>query len=108
MWRKESLSGGRAFGRVLRAGRRIRRGGLTLYLLERPGPTRLGLVVALNPRSAVTRNRVRRRLRSAARMVLPATGWDIVIRADRSAEVCEFQELVDGLASTVQKVASSQ
>jgi RNase P protein component len=40
--------------------------------------------------------------------VLPATGWDIVIRADRSAAACEFQELVDGLASTVQMVASPQ
>lgn len=107
MWRKESLSGGRAFRRVLRRGRRIRRGRLTLYFQERHGPTRVGLVVALSPRSAVIRNRARRRLRSAARLVVPASGWDVVIRADRSAATRNFQELVEDLAVAVDRVAAA-
>ena len=106
MWRKESLSGGGAFRRVLRGGRRIRREGLTLYFHERQGPTRVGLIVALSPRSAVTRNRARRRLRSAARLAVPASGWDVVIRADRSAVTSGFQEMVRDMAVAVGEVAA--
>jgi ribonuclease P protein component len=108
MWRKESLSGGHAFRRVLRIGRRIRREGLTLYFQERHGPTRVGLMVAVTPRSAVTRNRVRRRLRSAARLVVPEVGWDVVIRADGSAAVRNFQEVVQEMACAVRKVGAAQ
>ena len=107
MWRKESLTGARAFRRVLRRGRRMRREELTLYFHERPGPTRLGLMVAVNPRSAVTRNRVRRRLRSAARLVVPASGWDVVIRADGSAATRNFQELERAVAGAVEKMAAA-
>lgn len=107
MWRKESLSGARAFRRVLRRGQRVRREGLTLYVHERHGPTRVGLMVALNPSSAVTRNRARRRLRSAARLVVPASGWDVVIRADGSAATRNFQELVRAVAGAVEKMAAA-
>jgi ribonuclease P protein component len=106
MWRKESLTGGRAFQRVLRKGRRVRRQGLTLYFDERHGPTRVGLIVTLSPRSGVTRNRARRRLRSAARLAIPASGWDVVIRADRSAATSVFQEMVHDMAVAVQEVAA--
>jgi ribonuclease P protein component len=108
MWRKGSLSGSHAFRRVLRTGRRIRREALTVYLRERSGPSRLGLIVALSPRSAVTRNRIRRRLRGAARLAVPASGWDVVVKADASVAACDFQELVRGLADAVHKVALPQ
>jgi ribonuclease P protein component len=108
MWRKESLSGARAFRRVLRSGRSVRREGLTFYFHERHGPTRVGLMVALTPRSAVIRNRARRRLRSAARLAVPASGWDVVIRADRAAATRDFQELVRTMMGAVHKVAAEQ
>ena len=68
----------------------------------------MGLMVALHPRSAVIRNRARRRLRSAARLAVPASGWDVVIRADRSAATRDFQELVRALMGAAHKMAAEQ
>jgi ribonuclease P protein component len=56
----------------------------------------------------VTRNRIRRRLRGAARLAVPASGWDVVVKADASVAACDFQELVRGLADAVHKVALPQ
>ena len=65
-----------------------------MYLLARPGPTRVGLIVVQVPRNAVTRNRVRRRLRAVAREALPAIGWEVVLKAGGSAASTDFQEMV--------------
>ncbi|MDQ3660400.1 MAG: ribonuclease P protein component [Actinomycetota bacterium] len=102
------MSGRRAYRRVLRKGHRITREGLTLYFHERSGPTRVGLVVALSPRSAVTRNRVRRRLRAAAQLTVPSVGWDVVIRAGLPAASRNFQELVQAMMGAVEKVGAAR
>jgi len=39
--------------------------------------------------------------------VVPASGWDVVIRADRSAATHNFQELVQEMGVAVDKVAAA-
>ena len=56
-------------------------------------PTRLGLAVPSGAGRAVTRNRLRRRLREIVRAYGPGDGMDVVIRADKSAAGRNFQEL---------------
>ena len=56
-------------------------------LEHRAGATRCGFVVSKRVGSAVIRNRVKRRLREAARAMLPRLrpGWDLAFRARPAA-----------------------
>jgi ribonuclease P protein component len=70
------------------------------------GP-RLGLTVTKKVGNAVERNRSRRRLRAAARAVLPQaarTGFDYVVVARRAALTAGFPELLGGLENTLKQV----
>ena len=69
---------------------------MTLYVCGRNSPedsTRVGLAVSGPPRGAVARNRTKRRLRAAAAIALPRSGWDVVIRARTDLDDMSFQEL---------------
>jgi ribonuclease P protein component len=82
-------------------GRASRRNGITVFVgdYDPNGEPRLGLAVR-ERRSAVKRNRARRRLRAAAAQCgLPPR--DVVIRADPGVVDMEFQELVEQLRSAV-------
>jgi ribonuclease P protein component len=69
---------------------------------ERPDAAcRLGLAVHTEPRSAVLRNRARRRLRAAFARCSEATGWDIVVRADERAARAPFEDLVRDLCNAI-------
>ena len=59
------------------------------------GPTRCGFVVSKRIGTAVTRNRVKRRLREAARAMLPRlrSGWDLAFRARQPAAEASLGEL---------------
>lgn len=61
--------------------------------------SRLGLVVSKRLGTAVTRNRVRRRLREAARGRWPSIkpGWDIVLIARTPAAGADFWQLGEAL-----------
>jgi ribonuclease P protein component len=64
-----------------------------VWVLPRPGgyPTHLGLAVSARWGGAVTRNRIRRRLRALVRSLpIPA---DIVLSASAAATHLSFQEL---------------
>jgi ribonuclease P protein component len=68
---------------------------------------RLGLTVTKKAGNAVERNRIRRRLRAAARAVLPQagkTGFDYVVVARRAALTAGFPELTGGLENTLKQV----
>jgi ribonuclease P protein component len=66
---------------------------LSVYVRASGRPeARLGLVV--RARDAVTRNRVKRRLRAAVGEAGPRGGTDVVIRADDRAVGRDFQEMV--------------
>lgn len=68
---------------------------------------RLGLTVTKKSGNAVERNRIRRRLRAAARAVLPQAGkagFDYVVVARRTALTAAFPELLGGLENTIKQV----
>jgi ribonuclease P protein component len=68
---------------------------------------RLGLTVTKKVGNAVERNRIRRRLRAAARAVLPQagqSGFDYVVVARRLALTADFSELTGGLENTIKQV----
>jgi ribonuclease P protein component len=68
---------------------------------------RLGLTVTKKVGNAVERNRIRRRLRAAARAVLPQagkSGFDYVVVARRAALTADFSDLTGGLEKTLKQV----
>jgi ribonuclease P protein component len=88
-----SLSGEARFATVFAEGRRARNDGITVWILPHHEgyPTHLGLAVNARAGGAVSRNRVRRRVRALVREAnIPA---DIVVSAGRGAMELSFQEL---------------
>lgn len=86
------------FSRLTRQGRRSARGPLTLYVATgETGSVRLGMAIRAD--KAVTRNRVKRRLRAALRAAAVPEGTDVFVRADARARDTKFQELVDAFSS---------
>jgi ribonuclease P protein component len=87
------------YATVMRRGRKAARDGLVVHLLTRdePGATgwRAGFVVPRAVGPAVTRNRVRRRLRHLLRDELPTLrpGTDLVIRVQPPAASSSFEQL---------------
>lgn len=75
----------REFLRVAKAGKRAARPGLVLQAMPVDGveaPLRVGFTATKKLGNAVVRNRTKRRLRAAARLVLgaePPPGWDLVL-----------------------------
>ncbi len=68
---------------------------------------RIGLTITKKVGNAVERNRIRRRLRAAARAVLPQAGkpgFDYVVVARRAALTADFPELTGGLENTLKQV----
>lgn len=88
-----SLRTARDFRRVYSEGVRARSDGLTLHLAPRAEPGRLGLAIPKAVGSAVVRNRLRRRLRAAARACELTRAADVVLGADREAAGLAYQEL---------------
>lgn len=99
----------------VRASRALREAGQGFHLQarkrddEEPGTgIRVGFTCSKKVGNAVARNRAKRRLREAARIVLPAhgrAGWDYVIvgKRDATASVA-FDALTSDLARAVQRV----
>lgn len=59
----------------------------------RPGVPRLGLVVSRGSGNAVTRNRIKRRLRHAAREAQLQPGMDYIIIANRQVAEVTFTRI---------------
>lgn len=85
------------FKSSVRRGRRVYAGHAVLYITARDdaSPTRFGFIVGKNVGGSVTRNLVRRRLRSIGRELLAssATGRDVVIRALPGVEQLDWDTL---------------
>jgi ribonuclease P protein component len=88
------------FDRVYRHGQRHFSSNMTVFFLKRtaPGPAsgaRLGFTVGRGLGGAVQRNRIRRRMREAARLNLRAlkVPVDVVINPKKSALMADFQAL---------------
>jgi ribonuclease P protein component len=94
---------------VAAKGRRAPVHGLVLQALARDddGPARIGFTVTKKVGNAVIRNRTRRRLKEAARLLLrqrPVTGVDLVLIGRDATRKRVFATLVDDLARALDKV----
>jgi len=67
-----------------------------------PGPPRLGLVVSKRCGPAVRRNRIKRRLRSAADMLILKPGMDYVIIASSQVADARYDNLTSWLESALE------
>ena len=90
------------FLRVAGRGRKVALTGLVLQALARDdaGPARLGFTVTKKVGNAVVRNRTRRRLKEAARLLLRATpvqGVDLVLVGRETTRKRPFVALQDDL-----------
>ena len=100
------------FLHVAAKGRKVAVHGLVLQALPRgdDAPARLGFTVTKKVGNAVVRNRTRRRLKEAARLLLrdhPATGADLVVIGRDSTRGRPFAELVDDLRRALGKAGVS-
>ncbi|WP_166983103.1 ribonuclease P protein component [Paramicrobacterium fandaimingii] len=101
---------------VVRRGRRSAGGSTVTYTTKNPngGEPRFGFIVAKTVGNAVTRNRVRRRLKALSHDVLQGTvvpkqsllGLDLVFRALPSAAGASYDELRDDVARAVTQAAT--
>jgi ribonuclease P protein component len=101
------------FLRVAARGRKVPSPGLVLQALLRDddAPVRLGFTVTRKVGNAVVRNRTRRRLREAARLLLresPATGTDLVLVGRDTTRSRPFVLLVEDLRRAMKKLGLAQ
>ena len=105
--REHRLTSSEGFERTVRSG--VRAGSRTLVVHGRSGsaePVTVGFVVSRAVGNAVTRNRVKRRLRHVVRDRvdrLPAS-WDLVVRALPPAASASSAELARDLDSCLRRV----
>jgi len=90
------------FLRAAASGKKAAVGGVVLQVLARgdSGPARLGFTVTKKVGNAVVRNRTRRRLKEAARLVLadrPVSGVDLVLIGRDSTRKRNFMILQDDI-----------
>ena len=99
----ESLRSSREFRRVIEGGDRVELGTITIFILpNREGKTRLGISVSRKTGGSVERNRIKRRIKEAARNNahrLPQ-GSDIVIIARRNAREASYHDIVNDIIRT--------
>lgn len=95
------------YKRVVRRGSRVAAANTLTYLQRREaqGVTRFGFIVAKNVGPAVTRNRVRRRLKAVGYELLPTmpSGWDVVVRALPASAAATWDTLRGELTQSVIK-----
>jgi ribonuclease P protein component len=100
------------FQRAAAKGRKAPMPGLVLQALPREdaGPARLGFTVTKKVGNAVIRNRTRRRLKEAARLVLaelPITGMDLVLIGRAGTRQRPFGTLQDDLRRALAKTGAA-
>jgi len=96
------------FLRVASKGRKAPVHGLVLQALRRDdaGPARIGFTVTKKVGNAVVRNRTRRRLKEAARLVLhaqPVAGVDLVLIGRDATRGRDFLDLQDDFRRALRK-----
>ncbi|MBO1075376.1 ribonuclease P protein component [Roseomonas marmotae] len=98
----------REFLRVAGKGNRAARPGLVLQALPgAPGPLRVGFTATKKLGNAVARNRAKRRLREAARLMLGAeapAGWDLVMIGRDATGDRPFRQLLGDLRGLLKQL----
>jgi ribonuclease P protein component len=97
------------FLRIAAKGRKAAMPGVVLQALlrEDEGMARLGFTVTKKVGNAVTRNRTRRRLKEAARLVLaasPVSGVDLVLIGREATRIRGFIDLQEDVRRALAKV----
>jgi ribonuclease P protein component len=97
------------FLRVASSGTKVATHGMVLQVRRRDDtePARLGFTVTKKVGNAVVRNRTRRRLKEAARLLLretPVSGADLVLIGRDATRARPFEELRDDLRRALRRV----
>jgi len=88
------LCGDKRFSQIHQEGRSVANNLLVVRVLPNElGRNRIGFMVGKRLGNAVTRNKVKRRLREVVRLTDLRTGWDAVFIARRGAEKANYREL---------------
>jgi ribonuclease P protein component len=100
------------FLRLAAKGRKAAMPGLVLQVLRRDdeGPARLGFTVTRKVGNAVVRNRTRRRLKEAARLLLKdqmVSGVDLVLIGRDATRGRDFRLLTDDLRRALRKAGAA-
>ena len=94
MQRRFRLTGDRRFSQIHREGRSIANNVLVMRVLPNGlDHNRFGFMVSKRLGNAVTRNRIKRRLREIVRQTQLVPGWDAVFIARRGAENTDYWQL---------------
>lgn len=79
---------------------------------ESPAPCcHVGFTVTKRQGNSVVRNRIRRRLREAFRLVCekqPMPGWDFVVIGRHTAERCEFDIILQDMGYALKRIGREQ
>ena len=97
------------FQRVLRDGDRARDALLAVTALDTGNPetdTRYGFAIPKRVGGAVTRNRIKRRLRAIARETDHPEGWEFVIYAYPAAACATFEQLSASLNRLLKRLGA--
>jgi ribonuclease P protein component len=100
------------FLRVAAKGRKAAVHGLVLQALAQPdpeAPARIGFTVTRKVGNAVVRNRTRRRLKEAARLLLreqPVVGFEVVVIGRDATRSRPFDALIDDLRRALVKTGA--
>jgi ribonuclease P protein component len=100
------------FLKVASRGRKAARPGLVLQAMPQPsGGLRLGFTATKKIGNAVARNRAKRRLREAARLMLgaaPPAGWDLVLVARDATGARDWQKLLGDLRGALRQAGAPE
>ena len=109
MQRERRLRRRKDFAAAYRRGRVYGNQLLVLRVVPHEGDVaRFGFVTGKTVGGAVVRNRVKRRLRSAAESVQAAPGLDIVVGARRTAADASYHALQQALTSLMKRASALQ
>ncbi len=104
MRREQRLRARADFATVYRRGRVLSNRYLALRVLPNQRPlTRFGFATGKALGKAVVRNRLKRRLREAARALPVTPGWDVVVIGRRPSVEANYRTLAESLAGLLQR-----